>query len=146
MASADGEPIFVSTFRDDNQLAGLYSAAKLGERPAHAIVEAFRNSRYRVFALEGERLVGAGRAFGDEVDCAVICDLAVHPEFQGRGYGGFILEALKREVRHHKRVILYARRGKEGFYSKRGFSPMKTAMLWSFAVSVERNREDGIIE
>jgi len=35
------------------------------------------------FALEGERLVGAGRAFGDEVDCAVICDMAVIPEFQG---------------------------------------------------------------
>lgn len=146
MTSVDGKPIFVSTFRDDDQLACLYAAAKLGERPVHAIVEAFRNSRYRHFALEGEKLVGAGRAFGDEVDCAVICDMAVHPEFQGRGYGGLILEALKREVRHHKRVILYSRRGKEGFYSKRGFSPMKTAMLWSFALPIERNREDGIIE
>jgi GNAT superfamily N-acetyltransferase len=146
MASADGEPTFVSTFHDDDQLASLYAAAKLGERPTHATVEAFRNSRYRIFALEGERLVGAGRAFGDEVDCAVICDMAVHPDFQGRGYGGLILEALKREVRHHKRVILYARRGKEGFYSKRGFNLMKTAMLWSFAVPVEHNREDGIIE
>lgn len=146
MTYIDGEPIFVSTFRDDDQLAGLYAAARLGERPAHAIVEAFRNSRYRIFALERERLVGAGRAFGDEVDCAVICDMAVHPEFQGRGYGGLILEALKREVRHHKRVILYARRGKEGFYSKRGFSLMKTAMLWSFAVPAERNQQDGIIE
>lgn len=146
MAPTDGKPIFVSTFHDDDQLASLYAAAKLGERPAHAIVEAFGNSRYRIFAVEGERLVGAGRAFGDEVDCAVICDMAVHPEYQGRGYGGLILEALKREVQHHKRVILYARRGKEDFYSKRGFNLMKTAMLWSFAVSVERNREDGIIE
>jgi len=146
MAFADGKPIFVSTFHDDEQLVGLYAAAKLGERPAHAIVEAFRNSRYRIFALEDGILVGAGRAFGDEVDCAVICDMAVHPAFQGRGYGGLILEALKREVRHHKRVILYARRGKEGFYSKRGFNLMKTAMLWSFATPIERNREEGIIE
>ena len=146
MASADRETIFVSTFHDDDQLASLYAAAKLGDRPTHAIVEAFRNSRYRIFALEGEKLVGAGRAFGDEVDCAVICDMAVHSEFQGRGYGGLILEALKREVRHHKRVILYARRGQERFYSKRGFNLMKTAMLWSFTVSVEHNRQDGIIE
>jgi hypothetical protein len=52
MAPTDGKPIFVSTFHDDDQLASLYAAAKLGERPAHAIVEAFGNSRYRIFAVE----------------------------------------------------------------------------------------------
>ena len=89
------------------------------------------------------RLIGAGRAFGDEVDCAVICDLAVHPEFQASGYGEQILELLKQRVRHHLRIILYAKPGKENFYLKRGFSRMRTAMLSSFVASAEHFRETG---
>jgi GNAT superfamily N-acetyltransferase len=136
----------VSSFSDHEQLAALYKAARLGERSPDAIVEAFQNSRYAVFVLDGTKLVGAGRAFGDEVDCAVICDLAVHPEAQGKGFGEKILEALKQKVRHHRRIILYAKPGKEDFYLKRGFNRMKTAMLSSFVVPVESNREAGIIE
>jgi N-acetylglutamate synthase and related acetyltransferases len=146
MNGAETEMVLVSSFCDDAQLAGLYAAAQLGDRPASAIVEAFRNSRYRTFGLYHDRLVGAGRAFGDEVDCAVICDMAVHPDFQGCGLGSRILEALKQGVRHHKRIILYARHGKEEFYLKRGFNRMRSAMLCSFVVPTERNRENGIIE
>jgi GNAT superfamily N-acetyltransferase len=146
MTDAETNIALVSSFRDDLQLAALYAAAQLGDRPSSAIVEAFRNSRYRIFALYHDRLVGAGRAFGDEVDCAVICDMAVHPEFQGNGLGGRILEALKQGVRHHKRIILYARHGKEEFYLKRGFNRMRSAMLCSFVVPAERNRENGVIE
>jgi GNAT superfamily N-acetyltransferase len=146
MSGAETDVALVSSFRDEAQLAGLYAAARLGDRPASAIVEAFRNSQYRIFALYHNRLVGAGRAFGDEVDCAVICDMAVHPDFQGNGLGSRILEALKQGVRHHKRIILYARPGKEEFYLKRGFNRMRSAMLCSFIVPAERNRENGIIE
>jgi len=137
---------FVASFDDKHQLAALFKVAALGQRSPDDIVKAFRNSRYTVFALHRGRLVGAGRAFGDEVDCAVICDLAVHPDFQARGLGEGILETLKQKVRHHRRIILYAKPGKEGFYLKRGFNRMKTAMLSSFVVPVERNREIGLIE
>lgn len=146
MNGAEPDIELVSSFRDGVQLAGLYAAARLGDRPGPAIVKAFRISRYRVFALYHDRLVGAGRAFGDEVDCAVICDMAVHPDFQGYGLGSRILEALKQGVQHHKRIILYARHGREAFYLKRGFNRMKTAMLCSFVEPAERNRENGIIE
>jgi N-acetylglutamate synthase-like GNAT family acetyltransferase len=137
---------FVSSFDDKGELAALYRAAQLGQRSREEIQSAFRNSRYTVFALEAGRLVGAGRAFGDEVDCAVICDLAVHPDMQGRGLGEQILETLKHMVRHHRRIILYARPGKESFYLKRGFNRMKTAMFFSYVVPAQRNREAGIIE
>lgn len=146
MDGIETDVALVSAFRDEAQLAGLYAAARLGDRPASAIVEAFRNSRYRIFALHHDRLIGAGRAFGDLVDCAVICDMAVHPDFQGYGLGSRILEALKQKVRHHKRIILYARQGKEDFYLKRGFNRMRSAMLCSFVVPAERNRENGVIE
>jgi N-acetylglutamate synthase-like GNAT family acetyltransferase len=136
----------VPAFDDKRQLAALYEAAQLGQRSQEDIVKAFAHSRYAVFALEAGRLVGAGRAFGDEVDCAVICDLAVHPDFQAKGLGEKLLEALKHKVKHHRRIILYARPGKESFYLKRGFNRMKTAMLSSYVVPIAQNRAAGIIE
>ncbi|HXF88474.1 MAG TPA: GNAT family N-acetyltransferase [Xanthobacteraceae bacterium] len=146
MAAMSAEIEFSSDFDDNAQLAALYRAAELGRRSPEEIVKAFRNSRYKVFATDHGRLVGAGRAFGDEVDCAVICDLAVRPEMQGCGLGGRMLESLKLQARHHTRIILYAKPGKETFYLKRGFSRMKTAMLMSFLVSAETNRQRGLIE
>lgn len=137
---------FISSFDDQSQLTELYRAAALGNRSPEEIINAFRNSQYAVFALHHGRLVGAGRAFGDEVDCAVICDLAVNPEFQGSGLGGQLLEALKQKVRHHLRIILYANPGKESFYRKRGFRKMKTAMMSSFILPDELGRETGFIE
>jgi|GEM_PF-410887 len=137
---------FVTSFDDKRQLAALFEAAALGQRSPEEIVKAFENSRYTVFALRRGRLVGAGRAFGDEVDCAVICDLAVHPDLQANGLGDRILETLKRKVRHHLRIMLYAKPGKESFYLKRGFSRMKTAMLNSYVVPAERHRQAGLIE
>jgi N-acetylglutamate synthase-like GNAT family acetyltransferase len=146
MTSTPDEIEIVSSFDDNHQLAALFKAAALGRRSPEDIVKAFRNSQYAAFAVHRRRLVGAGRAFGDEVDCAVICDLAVHPDFQANGHGERILDALKQRVRHHLRIILYAKPGKENFYLKRGFNRMKTAMLTSFVVPVERHRQNGLIE
>jgi hypothetical protein len=67
-----------SSFDDSRRLAALFEAAAPGRRSSDEIVTAFGNSRYRVFAPCHRSLVGAGRAFGGEVDCAVIRDLAVH--------------------------------------------------------------------
>lgn len=144
MTIASDEIVFVSSFDDLAQLGHLYAAAQLGQRSPAEIAEAFRNSRYKVFALHHGRLVGAGRAFGDEIDCVVICDMAVIPDFQGRGIGDRILDTLKEMVRHHLRIILYAKPGKEAFYGKRGFNPMKTAMLCSFRVAAADNRKNGL--
>jgi GNAT superfamily N-acetyltransferase len=32
-------------------------------------------------------LIGVGRAVADGIDCSYICDVAVHPDFQGKGIG-----------------------------------------------------------
>lgn len=146
MPSTIAKVELVSVFQDQSQLAALYKAAELGRRSPEEIVRAFEHSRYKIFATDCGRLVGAGRAFGDEVDCAVICDLAVHPDMQSIGLGERILETLKRQVRHHLRIILYAKPGKERFYLKRGFGRMKTAMLTSFLVPAESSRLSGLIE
>ena len=77
---------------------------------------------------DSSRLIGAGRALADGVDCSYICDVAVHPTHQGSGIGKEIISKLVDRSRGHKKIILYAVPGKEPFYRKLGFKRMTTAM------------------
>ena len=45
-------------------------------------------------AYDGQRLVGVGRVVSDLALHAMIYDLIVHPDYQGCGIGGAILEQL----------------------------------------------------
>lgn len=111
-----------------SELAELYRIAPLGNKQPEDLRVAFTNSRYKVFVFDGETLIGAGRALADGVDCAYLCDVAIHPHYQRQGLGrGLILE-LRRLVEGHRKVLLYAAPGKEGFYRRLGFSRMRTAM------------------
>jgi predicted N-acetyltransferase YhbS len=72
------------------------------------------------------------------LDCSYIADVAVHPEHQGIGLGKAVISELVALSRGHKKIILYANPGTEGFYAKLGFDRMNTAMaIW-------RNRASAI--
>jgi N-acetylglutamate synthase-like GNAT family acetyltransferase len=110
------------------ELEALYRAAPLGNKSAAGLETVFTNSRYFCFAREEGRLVGAGRALADGADCSYICDVAVMPSHQGTGVGKEIISKLVAQSEGHKKIILYAVPGKEGFYRKFGFRRMLTAM------------------
>lgn len=59
---------------DWNELAALYAAAPLGDKQPARLQVAFTNSLFRCFVFEEGRLVGAGRALADGVDCSYVCD------------------------------------------------------------------------
>ena len=113
---------------DWEELSALYRAAPLGDKPAEVLRQAFSNSMFRCFAYDGGRLVGAGRALADGVDCAYLCDIAVLPSHQGTGLGKQIVARLLELARGHKKILLYAVPGKEAFYMRFGFLRMRTAM------------------
>lgn len=113
---------------DWGELEALYRAAPLGNKSAAGLRTVFTNSRYRVFAFEEGRLVGAGRALADGADCSYICDIAVLPSHQGTGLGKEIVARLVALSQGHRKVILYSVPGKEAFYRKFGFRRMLTAM------------------
>jgi aralkylamine N-acetyltransferase len=95
------------------------------------------------FAYDGDRLVGVGRSISDGEYNAYICDVTVLPEFQGKGVGRRIVQALLDRV-PVKNVILFAAPGKEGFYERFSFRRLKTGMA-RFA-DPQRMKERGIIE
>lgn len=113
---------------DWNELEALYRAAPLGNKNAAGLQTVFTNSRFRAFAFEAGRLVGAGRALADGADCSYICDVAVLPSHQGTGLGKDIVSRLVALSQGHKKIILYSVPGKEPFYRKFGFRRMLTAM------------------
>jgi len=128
---------------DWNQLSELYRIAPLGDKPADDLALVFSNSRYKCFVYVGNILIGVGRALADGLDCSYICDVAIHPEYQGIGLGKKIVKKLTTLSIGHKKIILYANPGKEGFYKKLGFKKMNTAM--AIFNNQQRALETGLI-
>ena len=113
---------------DWEDLSNLYRMAPLGDKKPDHLKAVFSNSMFKCFVYDDAMLVGAGRALADGADCSYLCDVAVHPRFQGVGLGKAIITKLKELSAGHKKIILYANPGREAFYKKLGFKPMRTAM------------------
>jgi ribosomal protein S18 acetylase RimI-like enzyme len=88
---------------------------------------AFENSRVTVFIYDGDKLIGFGRAISDGTYEGAIYDVAVVPDFQGKGIGKIIIDSIV-SCLPGCNLILYASPGKEGFYGKLGLRKMKTGM------------------
>jgi GNAT superfamily N-acetyltransferase len=113
------------------ELSRLYAIAPLGNKPPDALATVFGNSRFVCFVYAEDKLIGAGRVLADGLDCAYIADVAVHPEYQRLGIGKAIIGKLVALADGHKKIILYANPGTEGFYRELGFLHMNTAMaIW----------------
>ncbi|MEE4354922.1 MAG: GNAT family N-acetyltransferase [Desulfococcaceae bacterium] len=121
-----------------SELAELYRIAPLGQKLPADLELVFTNSRFKCFVFDGSRLIGVGRALADSADCSCICDISVHPDYQGIGLGKKIVQYLVNQSKDHTKIILYANPGKEGFYAKLGFKKMNTAM------AIFRNEETAI--
>ncbi len=123
---------------DWGELSELYRKAPLGEKSPTDLITVFSNSMFKCFVYAEADLVGVGRALADGLDCSYIADVAVHPDYQGMGLGKAIIERLVKLSDGHKKIILYANPGTEGFYNSLGFHRMNTAMaIW-------RNHEQAI--
>jgi ribosomal protein S18 acetylase RimI-like enzyme len=136
--------LFEESAIDWQALSELYRVAPLGDKKPDHLKRAFANSMFKCFVIDAGRLVGAGRALADGIDCSYLCDVAVHPDYQGQGLGKAIIERLVALSAGHRKIILYANPGKEGFYGKLGFRRMRTAM--AIFADQERAIKGGLLE
>jgi ribosomal protein S18 acetylase RimI-like enzyme len=88
---------------------------------------AFEASHTVVFVYHDDRLIGFGRVLSDGVHQAAVYDVAIVPEYQGKGLGRTIMTTILSRLSHCN-VILYASIGKEEFYRTFGMRKMKTGM------------------
>ncbi len=120
--------LFAQQNVDWEELSLMYKAAPLGDKNPAELETAFSNSSYKCFVYDSDKLIGAGRALADGIDCSYICDVALLPDYQGLGIGRDIMKKLVDLSKGHRKIILYANPGKESFYKKLGFKRMCTAM------------------
>ncbi len=87
------------------------------------LYQAISNSWYVMSAYHKHQLVGFGRVVSDGILYALICDLIVKPEYQGKGIGSALLNKLIDRCRlQHLRVLwLFSAKGESAFYKKFGF-------------------------
>lgn len=109
------------------ELVAIFRRTALGDREPVRLRKIFEQSTVCCFGWNGGELIGAGRAISDRISYAAIFDVAVAPEYQGRGVGTEIMRRLMKDA-EAPNVILHSVPGKEGFYAKLGFRKMKTAM------------------
>jgi ribosomal protein S18 acetylase RimI-like enzyme len=105
--------------------------------------KAFENSSSVIFIYDDSKLIGFGRAISDGIYQAAIYDVAVLPEYQGKGIGRLIVDKIVESLKGCN-FILYASPGKERFYEKLNFRKLKTGM--GLFINAERLRNKGIIE
>ncbi|MEI2454909.1 GNAT family N-acetyltransferase [Lysobacter firmicutimachus] len=129
---------------DWEALSELYRIAPLGTKSPEHLRAVYGASRHAALLYDQGRLIAAGRALADGRDCAYLADIVVHPDYQGRGLGQQVVERLVASAQGHRKILLYAQPGKEGFYRKLGFRPMRTAM--AIFADPDAAQSSGLIE
>ncbi|MCB1001600.1 MAG: GNAT family N-acetyltransferase [Acidimicrobiales bacterium] len=81
------------TVPDVDEFCDLRIAAGLSAMDRPAAAAALPRSLHAVSVRDGDRLVAMGRVVGDGLHVQVT-DIAVHPEFQGRGLSRLVMESV----------------------------------------------------
>jgi len=87
------------------------------------LANAIKSSWFSTSIYDSEILIGFGRVIADGVHHALIVDLIIHPNYQGKGLGSILLERLVTKCKEHKirDIQLFSAKDKFAFYEKFGF-------------------------
>ena len=88
----------------------------------------FLNSTFVFSAWDGERLVGCVRALSDRMFRSVLYDLAVLPEYQGKGIGGELVRLCRNECPDSE-WLLQTVPERVAFYEKLGFDRFEEPVM-----------------
>ena len=114
---------------------GIRKAVKWKKLEREQAQKALRNSLYTVVVYDGDKAVGMGRIVGDGAVICYIQDLAVHPEYHGKGIGSMLIEKLIDYVKGIRMpgttimLDLMCAKGRETFYQKHQFIARPTQEL-----------------
>jgi ribosomal protein S18 acetylase RimI-like enzyme len=90
-----------------------------------AIETGLQNSLFSVCVVLKNEVVGCGRVIGDKGIYFYVQDIIVLPEFQGKGIGSRIMDAIMEYLEAHARdgafIGLMAANGVSKFYERYGF-------------------------
>jgi ribosomal protein S18 acetylase RimI-like enzyme len=126
------------------EVCEIFRLAPLGTRDPKKLQLAAENSYAVVSAFADEKLVGFGRTISDGQYQSAIYDIVVLPEFQRKGIGRTIMNALLEKLPQKTTVLIFVAPGKQPFYEKFGFGNLKTGM--GLFPNPEMSRAKGYLE
>ncbi|MBC8367574.1 GNAT family N-acetyltransferase [bacterium] len=112
------------------ELCALY--ASVNDRRASDEVMlsgAWENSNVRVAAWDGDRLAGLARGLSDGHTTLYVCDLLVHPVYQGQGLAAELMRQLCKPHEDIYQTVLITDPETIPFYKKLGFMHWESACL-----------------
>ena len=137
MHTIDGLIISLDDDVQKDEVMDLYRANgwSAAEKP-DKLLPALRNAHSLVTArLEG-RLIGIGNAISDSFLVVYYPHLLVHPEYQGKGIGRKMMEAMQKIYGDFHQQMLTADGKAIDFYRALGFQRAgKTVPMWMYAGS-----------
>lgn len=104
-------------------LQALYEYAPWAKgRTVEGIRKMLANTDYHFSAWEDQKLIGFARVLTDGIYRAILWDVIVHPDYQGRGVGEELMNRiLSHPVLSRVEKFWLNTRDKFGFYEKFGF-------------------------
>ncbi len=128
---------------DWKAVCGIFEQVPLRNKEPDKLQRAAEKSYVVCTVHCDDTVIGFGRALSDGEYQSAIYDVVVLPEYQGRGVGRMIMEALLKRLPDGP-VLIYVVPGREAFYRKLGFDDLNTGMAKFY--DKERARKKGYIE
>lgn len=106
-----------------DQISGFFVGWPAPPSP-EKLIEVMDSSYRRVWAFDGERVVGYINAISDGVLTAFIPWLEVHPDYQGRGIGTELVGRILDQLEGMYSIDLACDEELAGYYERLGFFPL----------------------
>ncbi|WP_413556333.1 MULTISPECIES: GNAT family N-acetyltransferase [unclassified Brenneria] len=130
---------------DWQALAALLRRAGLGDRERMKLKQAYQNSQYYWLGYEGGQMIATARAISDFTYASYLADVAIAPEYQGRGYGNLLMNEIMATLSPYGKTFIYSVPDKIGFYNKYGYHVLATGMVYANPQEMERLRSVGYL-
>ncbi|MFE5321018.1 GNAT family N-acetyltransferase [Paenibacillus sp. NPDC056579] len=93
------------------------------------LFQAIEQSWYAIHVYDDEKLIGTGRVISDGVINAVLCGIAVHPDYRRQGIGSDIVRGLVSKCRESRlHIQLFCTEDKADYYLHLGFETFAVGM------------------
>ncbi len=120
----------ILTIENYHQIAKIFKLVNWGERHPQDIQSSFDKSTFTCILYDKGQIIGFGRTFDDGKYYATICDVAITPTYQSKGYGTHIVNNLRNRLDGFLFITLTAAPGKHAFYEKLEWKKQESAFIW----------------
>lgn len=115
---------------DWEHILSLFQKINWKQRQSEEIKKAFEASTHTIFIYHQNSITGFGRVIGDGRYYAMLADIVVDPDYQGRGLGKYLVNELNNQLINYHFVNLSAAPGADRFYKGLGWKKQTTAFIW----------------